>query len=154
LLSALYVVPRACGAGSRPNIVFIFSDDHSPQTIGAYGAYGASVSEFCKEQGVTPNIDRLAAEGGLFLIRLCGNSICSPIATSPNPWVIRYEGNPILTGADFPPKCQIQHCFNSGVVKRGDRYLMMCWLEDRGPRAYFRVAESSHGTAFEDVDSR
>ena len=59
----------------KPNIIFIFSDDHSLQTI---GAYGSRLSEFCKRQNVTPNIDRLAAEGGLFVNSFCGNSICSP----------------------------------------------------------------------------
>lgn len=60
---------------ARPNIVFIFSDDHSLQTI---GAYNARLSEFCREQGVTPNIDRLAERGGLFPNSFCGNSLCSP----------------------------------------------------------------------------
>ncbi len=68
-----------CGAAetprSHPNIVFVFSDDHSLQTI---GAYGGRLSEFCRRQQVTPNIDRLAARGGLFVNSFCGNSLCSP----------------------------------------------------------------------------
>ncbi len=59
----------------RPNIVFIFSDDHSLQTI---GAYGGRMATFLREQKVTPNIDRLAARGGLFVNSFCGNSLCSP----------------------------------------------------------------------------
>ncbi len=70
------------------------------------------------------------------------------VPCSPNPWVTRYEGNPILTGADFPPEYQIQHCFNSGVVKRGGRYLMLCRLEDRGLHPSFWVAESDDGIRF------
>jgi arylsulfatase A-like enzyme len=62
-------------APSKPNIVFIFTDDHSLQTI---GAYNARLSAFCRKQGVTPNIDRLAARGGLFVNSFCGNSLCSP----------------------------------------------------------------------------
>ena len=65
----------ANATNARPNIVFIFSDDHSIQTI---GAYGARLSAFCKVQGVTPNIDRLAERGGLFVNSFCGNSLCSP----------------------------------------------------------------------------
>jgi arylsulfatase A-like enzyme len=65
----------AAVANPRPNIVFIFSDDHSIQTI---GAYGARLSPFCQVQGVTPNIDRLAERGGLFVNSFCGNSLCSP----------------------------------------------------------------------------
>jgi hypothetical protein len=33
---------------------------------------------FCKQQNVTPNIDRLAEQGGLFANSFCGNSLCSP----------------------------------------------------------------------------
>lgn len=38
----------------KPNIVFIFSDDHSIQTI---GAYESRLSEFCRKHAITPNID-------------------------------------------------------------------------------------------------
>jgi arylsulfatase A-like enzyme len=66
----------ADGTQSRkPNIIFVFSDDHSLQTI---GAYGWRLSEFCKKHGVTPNIDRLAEQGGLFVNSFCCNSLCSP----------------------------------------------------------------------------
>jgi arylsulfatase A-like enzyme len=55
-------------SASRPNIVFIFSDDHALRTI---GAYGAGINE-------TPNIDRIANEGILFTRSYCANSICCP----------------------------------------------------------------------------
>ena len=55
-------------AQSRPNIVFIFTDDHAVQSI---GAYGSTINE-------TPHIDRLAQEGGIFLNSFCSNSICGP----------------------------------------------------------------------------
>ena len=60
---------------ARPNIVFILSDDHAPQAI---GAYNLRLSAFCREQKITPNIDRLAAAGALFPNSFCGNSLCSP----------------------------------------------------------------------------
>ena len=41
---------------SRPNILFIFSDDHA---TGAISAYGSRLIQ-------TPNIDRIAREGALF----------------------------------------------------------------------------------------
>jgi len=77
ILVAVALIPQSAQAekASQPNIVFIFSDDHSLQTI---GAYGWRLSEFCKQQNVTPNIDRLAASGGLFVNSFCGNSLCSP----------------------------------------------------------------------------
>jgi arylsulfatase A-like enzyme len=52
----------------RPNIIFIFSDDHASQAIGAYGNTIAK----------TPNIDRLAREGALFKNSFVTNSICGP----------------------------------------------------------------------------
>lgn len=59
-------------AETRPNIVFIFSDDHSPNAIGAYDRWLKSVNP-------TPNIDRLAAEGMTFHRSYCTNSICGPV---------------------------------------------------------------------------
>jgi len=55
----------------RPNILFIFSDDHAMNAISAYGGRLAEVAP-------TPNIDRLAAEGALFANSFCSNSICGP----------------------------------------------------------------------------
>lgn len=52
----------------RPNIIFIMTDDHAYQAI---GAYGSNLME-------TPNIDRLAEEGMLFDQAFVSNSICSP----------------------------------------------------------------------------
>jgi len=56
---------------ARPNIVWIFSDDHTQQTIGAYGGRLESLNP-------TPNIDRLAKEGIRFDRCYVGNSICAP----------------------------------------------------------------------------
>jgi arylsulfatase A-like enzyme len=56
---------------ARPNIVWIFSDDHAYQAIGAYGG------RFEKEN-LTPNIDTIAKEGMLFERAYVGNSICAP----------------------------------------------------------------------------
>jgi arylsulfatase A-like enzyme len=52
----------------RPNILFVFTDDHAPHAISAYGSV----------LNQTPNIDRLANEGMLFTRTFCGNSICAP----------------------------------------------------------------------------
>ncbi|MHC4146243.1 MAG: sulfatase family protein [Planctomycetota bacterium] len=61
--------------GARPNIIFIFADDHASEAISAYGSY-------LKDYARTPNIDRLAREGMLFRNCLCNNSICSPSRAS------------------------------------------------------------------------
>ena len=52
----------------RPNILFIFTDDHAIQAISAYGSV----------INRTPNIDRIAKEGMLFSNSFCTNSICAP----------------------------------------------------------------------------
>lgn len=58
-------------AADRPNILFIFTDDHAPHAIGAYGG-------ILKDVNPTPNIDKLAKEGMLFRNSFCTNSICGP----------------------------------------------------------------------------
>jgi arylsulfatase A-like enzyme len=55
----------------RPNILFVFSDDHAPHAIGAYNGW-------LKPVNPTPNIDKLAMDGMLFQRSFCSNSICGP----------------------------------------------------------------------------
>ncbi len=55
-------------APTKPNILFIFSDDHAQQAI---SCYGSKVNQ-------TPNIDRLAASGVRFTNSFVTNSICTP----------------------------------------------------------------------------
>ncbi len=62
-------------AAERPNIVFIFTDDHALEAISAYGTRFNKISP-------TPNIDRIAKEGMLFERSYCGNSICGPSRAS------------------------------------------------------------------------
>ncbi len=53
---------------SRPNILFIMSDDHAAHAI---SAYGSAVNQ-------TPNLDRIAREGMRFDRCFVVNSICTP----------------------------------------------------------------------------
>ncbi len=72
VVSSLLVLPsEGHAADGRPNILFIFTDDHAPHAIGAYGG-------LLKDVNPTPNIDRLAREGMLFRNSFCSNSICGP----------------------------------------------------------------------------
>ncbi|MEX6686166.1 sulfatase [Danxiaibacter flavus] len=68
LTAACFVYMLSKGQSSRPNIIFIFSDDHAYQTISAYGS----------KLAVTPNIDRIAREGAIFTNAMVTNSICGP----------------------------------------------------------------------------
>ena len=58
----------AARAAERPNIIFVFTDDHASHAI---SAYGSKINQ-------TPHIDRLAREGMLFENCFVTNSICAP----------------------------------------------------------------------------
>jgi arylsulfatase A-like enzyme len=74
LLARLTALPAA-DAPSKPNILYLMSDDHTTQAIGAYGGRLAVLNP-------TPTLDRLAREGMLFQRVFCSNSICTPSRAS------------------------------------------------------------------------
>ena len=65
----LVLASPSFAAETRPNILFIFTDDHVYQAISAYGS----------NRNVTPNLDRLAKEGMRFTNCCVTNSICGPM---------------------------------------------------------------------------
>jgi arylsulfatase A-like enzyme len=56
---------------TRPNILWMFADDHAYQAIGAYGGR-------FENENLTPHIDTLARDGMLFRRSYVCNSICAP----------------------------------------------------------------------------
>jgi arylsulfatase A-like enzyme len=68
LLSGFGINKAAGQTSSRPNIIFIMSDDHAYQAISAYGSNLVQ----------TPNIDRIASEGAIMQNSFVTNSVCSP----------------------------------------------------------------------------
>lgn len=86
-------------ARARPNILFLFSDDHAVKSISAYGGLLAKVAP-------TPNIDRLAREGAVFLNSFCANSICGPSRAT------------ILTG---------KHSHVNGFMRNGNKFDQGQW---------------------------
>jgi arylsulfatase A-like enzyme len=64
-------VTETKATAQRPNILFLFSDDHAIKSISAYGGPLADVAP-------TPSIDQLARQGAVFLNSFCANSICGP----------------------------------------------------------------------------
>ena len=68
MLFELHAAPATAAEATRPNILFIFSDDHAEHAI---SAYGSRVNQ-------TPHLDRLAAEGARFTNSFVTNSICTP----------------------------------------------------------------------------
>lgn len=72
-IAAVLGVALVCStarAADKPNIVFIFSDDHGYQAISAYNDPRKLLD--------TPNIDRIGREGMRFDRCLVPNSICGP----------------------------------------------------------------------------
>ncbi|MEW5977224.1 MAG: sulfatase [Acidobacteriota bacterium] len=70
ILAMLWVFAADLNAAesSRPNILFIMSDDHAAHAISAYGS----------RINKTPHLDRLASEGMRFERSFAVNSICTP----------------------------------------------------------------------------
>lgn len=93
-LALLVLLPWSLEAAKRPNILFIFTDDHASHAIGAYGGWLRGVNP-------TPNIDRLASQGMLFRNSFCTNSICGPSRAV------------ILTG---------KHSHLNGFMRNGNRF--------------------------------
>ncbi len=70
-VAVLLMAGISVGADSRPNVLFIMSDDHTAQAVGAYATV-------LKPLNPTPTLDKLAAEGITFDNAFCVNSICTP----------------------------------------------------------------------------
>ncbi|MGH7947186.1 MAG: sulfatase family protein [Opitutaceae bacterium] len=66
--ACLSLLVAGAAPASRPNILFIFSDDHAQHAI---SAYGSNVNQ-------TPHLDRLAKGGIRFNHAFVTNSICTP----------------------------------------------------------------------------
>ena len=71
VLLGLLALSSLAMAQEKPNILFIMSDDHTAQAVGAYATV-------LKELDPTPTIDSLAREGILFENAFCTNGICTP----------------------------------------------------------------------------
>lgn len=67
-LAVAFLATGAFAADSRPNIVFIFTDDHCQQALSAYD----------DSRIITPNMDRIANEGMRFDRCYVTNGICGP----------------------------------------------------------------------------
>lgn len=60
---------------NQPNILFILSDDHAVQAVSALNRGRVQLNQ-------TPNLDRIADEGGVSRNSFCCNSICTPSRAS------------------------------------------------------------------------
>ena len=64
----LWFASRAPAAEDRPNVLFIFTDDHASHALSCYGS----------RINRTPNLDRIAQGGVLFKNCFVTNSLCGP----------------------------------------------------------------------------
>ena len=62
-------------SSSKPNILFVMSDDHTSQAVGVYGSRLAKLNP-------TPTIDTIASEGVVMENAFCHNAICTPSRAS------------------------------------------------------------------------
>lgn len=102
----------------KPNIVFILADDLGWSDLGCYG------SKFYE----TPNIDRLAREGGRFTQAYTASSVCSPTRAA------------ILTGK-HPARLHLTDWL-PGRPDRPDQKLRRPDIQDFLPLEEFTVAEA------------
>lgn len=103
LLAGMLAAPLQ---GSRPNILWIMSDEHRPDSLGCYGT----------EWAHSPNLDRLARGGVLFESAYVPSPVCVPCRSS------------LLTG-NTPSTTGVLH--NQAELKPGTR--MLTWdFEDAG----------------------
>lgn len=72
LLALGLFTPLEAAAATKPNLIFILSDDLA---MGDVGAYGQKLIQ-------TPNLDRLCREGTRYLQAYTGTSVCAPARAS------------------------------------------------------------------------
>lgn len=108
-------------AGDRPNIVFIFADDLGWGDIACHG----------HPQILTPNLDRLAAEGTDFQQFVVCNPVCSPSRTA------------CMTG-QYPGRLSV-HAHFAGAKLNRERG-MPNWLDPTVPNLASRLKNAGYRT--------
>jgi arylsulfatase A-like enzyme len=99
VIGALLLIGLSVSGAARPNVLFIMSDDHTFQAIGAYGSRLAKVNP-------TPVIDSLAKNGMRFDRVFCNNSICAPSRASIITGQYSQKNGAIDLGGAIPPERQ------------------------------------------------
>jgi N-sulfoglucosamine sulfohydrolase len=101
--------------GSRPNLLFILSDDQSVPHLGCYGEKGIK----------TPNVDRFASQGMCFDKQFCGAPQCVPsratFMTGRSPVAVRITRFSSPLPADVPALPDLLRAggYFTGICRRG-----------------------------------
>ena len=93
-------------AADRPNLIAICTDDQARWAMGAYG----------NSEIQTPHMDRIAAEGALFLNAFCNTPVCSPSRAT------------YLTGL-WPSELKITDWIHPNEASQGVGLRANTWLE-------------------------
>ncbi|QDT08433.1 sulfatase [Planctomycetes bacterium K23_9] len=87
-------------AADRPNVLFVMSDDHTAQAVGAYATTLKSLDP-------TPTIDSIAAEGMVFDNAFCTNAICTPSRACIITGLYNHNNGVFDLGGNIPPAKQV-----------------------------------------------
>jgi len=119
-------------SGMRPNLLFLFSDQHAQRVAGCYG----------DATGATPNLDRLAAEGIVFDNVYCPSPLCVPsrmaMLTARHPYEQECWTNDDYLRSDAPT-------WVHGVGAAGYRPVLAGRLHSMGPDQLHGYAERMVG---------
>ena len=124
LLAMLAVAVPLHAQTAKPNIVFIFADDLSPNDLSCYG----------RKDHATPNLDQLATQGMLFTSAYAAQPICSPSRAA------------LLTG-----KCPARLHLTNFLPGRADaptQKLLQPVIEGQLPLEEITIAELLHDAGY------
>ncbi|MHC4313724.1 MAG: sulfatase-like hydrolase/transferase [Planctomycetota bacterium] len=164
LPSILFAEEKA--GGKKPNVLFIAVDDLRPQ-LGCYG----------HKQMLSPNIDRLASEGVLFIRSYCQVPVCgasrASLLTGVRPTRDRFINYSVWAEKDLPGALSIPkhfrkngyHTISNGKIFHHSNDCRDSWSEDpwrpKGPWQNYLLEKSTKlarknqrgkGPAFESAD--
>jgi choline-sulfatase len=126
-------IPTAFGNTSRPNIVFVCSDNQSFRDTG-FGGH---------PQIKTPNLDLIAKRGVVFSNAYCGSPVCAPGRTSMMTGMFSSDSNSFCNATPWDGSHAVwaKHLSNAGYYARSIGKLDLNGNFDTG----FEEFESKHG---------
>jgi len=138
LTAACASPPENGGEAKRPNVLVIYTDEHSAWTL---GAYGGKIIE-------TPHLDRIAREGAVFENYFVNSAVCTPsrgcLLTGRYPHAHGAYTNNVELNRD---EITLAHLFQTAGYETG---FGGKWHLDGDPRPGWMTVDRAMG--FEDVE--